>query len=78
MSRTNPHNSPGLTTSFTPPVPAPAPAPAPAAVFNPVFGDPGVLIVDNRLVEFIVGVPVGVRLSLALLNDMIVGSIGRR
>lgn len=70
MSRTNPHNSPGLTTSFTPP--------APVAVFNPVLGDPGVLTVDNRLVEFIVGVPVGVRLSLALLNDMMVGSIGRR
>ena len=76
MSRTNPHNPPGLTTSFTPPVPAPAPAPA--AVFNPVLGDPGVLIVESRLVEFIVGVPVGVKLSLALLNDMMVGSIGRR
>jgi hypothetical protein len=37
---TNPHNSPGLTTSLTPPAP----------VFNPVLGDPGVLTVDNLLV----------------------------
>lgn len=57
--RTNPHNSPGLTTSFTPPPP----------VFK-VLGDPGVLIVDNRLVWFTVGVPVGVKL-VSFLDDIV-------
>jgi hypothetical protein len=48
MRLTNPHNSPGETTSFTPPTPAPAPV----GPFVP-FGDPGVFTVDNLLVEFI-------------------------
>jgi hypothetical protein len=60
--RTNPHNSPGLTTSLTPPPP----------VFK-VLGDPGVLIVDNRLVWFTVGVPVGVKLVSFLVDiDVVV------
>jgi hypothetical protein len=56
---TNPHNSPGLTTSLTPPLGPFTPSPIPI----PALGDPGVFTVDNLFVEFTPGVDVGVNWS---------------